>query len=73
MGYIHNSKVRSPAILTPDKEELWLHAKNNDEMGDIIRPIEFDSFIEAYTVSSMVNSPKLDPFDELLTNHYLHC
>ncbi len=56
MKPIHN---RMPVILTPDSEELWLDAANQDQdlLADLLVPYR-DGKLDAYQVSAEVNSPR---------------
>lgn len=56
METIHD---RMPVILTKEAEKIWLDPKVQDAevLGSLLRPFDSDD-LEAYEVSSAVNSPK---------------
>ena len=63
MESIHS---RMPVILSKDAEDRWLDVglSDTDELRDLMIPYP-DNEIEAYEVSSLVNSPKNDMSDVL--------
>ncbi len=50
---------RMPVILTDENEKEWLNPKNTDPdyLQSLLQPYDADN-MEAYQVSSLVNSPK---------------
>ncbi|HBZ09146.1 MAG TPA: SOS response-associated peptidase [Bacillus bacterium] len=50
---------RMPVILKPENESVWLDKSitNTDQLNDLLAPLPED-LMEAYKVSSLVNSPK---------------
>ncbi len=58
LAEIHNTKKRMPLIVPPDSFGAWLSG-DNDEAQDILRAYP-DSELEAWEVSTFVNSPKND-------------
>ncbi|WP_044748965.1 SOS response-associated peptidase [Bacillus alveayuensis] len=58
MADIHN---RMPVILRKEDEETWLNRsiEDNDLLHDLLKPFPADE-MEAYEVSTLVNSPKND-------------
>lgn len=56
MKSIHD---RMPVILKPEDEQTWLNPTNMDPEGlnHLLKPLP-EEFMEAYEVSSLVNSPK---------------
>ncbi|NMD71033.1 SOS response-associated peptidase [Bacillus sp. DNRA2] len=56
MERIHD---RMPVILKPEDEKIWLDPTNNDlgQLTQLLQPLDPD-LMEAYEVSSLVNSPK---------------
>lgn len=50
---------RMPVILNPDDEKTWLDRSINDpeKLNEVLKPLP-DHLMEAYEVSSLVNSPK---------------
>lgn len=50
---------RMPVILKPEDEKIWLDPTNNDieQLTQLLQPLDPD-LMEAYEVSSQVNSPK---------------
>lgn len=52
---IHN---RMPVILRPEEEKMWLNPDTNyNELNPLLKPFNME-LMEAYEVSTMVNSPK---------------
>ncbi|MBL3647052.1 MULTISPECIES: SOS response-associated peptidase [Bacillus] len=60
---------RMPVILTHDNEKEWLNPKNTDPdyLPSLLQPYDADD-MEAYQVSSLVNSPKNNS-PELIESH----
>ncbi len=49
---------RMPVILKPENEAIWLNPKSSPkELNPLLKPLDMD-LMEAYEVSSLVNSPK---------------
>jgi putative SOS response-associated peptidase YedK len=55
---------RMPAILRPEDEKIWLNTKitDTDYLNTLLKPFD-NSLMEAYKVSSLVNSPKNNTID----------
>lgn len=60
---------RMPVILTDENEKEWLNPKNTDPdyLQSLLQPYDADD-MEAYQVSSLVNSPK-NKSPELIESH----
>ncbi|WP_404328999.1 SOS response-associated peptidase [Mesobacillus maritimus] len=55
---VHDIHERMPVILKPDDEKVWLNPKSNPiELNHLLKPLDKE-LMEAYEVSSLVNSPK---------------
>ena len=50
---------RMPVILKPEDEQIWLdpNIKNTERLNQFLKPLP-EKLMEAYEVSSLVNSPK---------------
>lgn len=61
MKSIHD---RMPVILKPDDEKIWLNPAitDSDYLQQFLKPLE-ENLMEAYEVSSLVNSPKNNSID----------
>lgn len=55
---------RMPVILNPEEEKIWLDPSldNTTQLSELLRPLPED-LMEAYEVSSLVNSPKNNSID----------
>lgn len=54
MKNIHD---RMPVILTKDTEKIWLDRSIGEEAKKVLTPYDYRE-MEAYPISSLVNSPK---------------
>jgi putative SOS response-associated peptidase YedK len=56
---VKNIHDRMPVILRPEDEKVWLDplTNNTNSLDHLLKPLS-DELIEAYEVSSLVNSPK---------------
>lgn len=55
---VHDIHERMPVILKPNDEKVWLNPKSNaKELNHLLKPLDKE-LMEAYEVSSLVNSPK---------------
>lgn len=64
MTKIHNTKLRMPVILPPDKERKWISPDLLvDEIKDLMLPLE-DGILQAHTVHKRLNSTKEPSNDE---------
>jgi putative SOS response-associated peptidase YedK len=55
---VHDIHERMPVILKPEDEKVWLNPKSNPkELNPLLKPLDRE-LMEAYEVSSLVNSPK---------------
>ncbi|WHY22626.1 SOS response-associated peptidase [Bacillus halotolerans] len=66
---MENIHDRMPVILTDENEKEWLNPKNTDPdyLQSLLQPYDADD-MEAYQVSSLVNSPKNNS-PELIESH----
>ncbi|GAB3182122.1 SOS response-associated peptidase [Telluribacter humicola] len=70
MARIHNTKVRMPAILTPENERRWLSQDTREEeLKEILQPIS-DTVMQAYTVSPLVTSHSDDSNTKAVIESY---
>jgi putative SOS response-associated peptidase YedK len=60
---VHDIHDRMPVILQPKDEKVWLNPKSNPkELDQLLKPLDRE-LMEAYQVSSLVNSPKNNTVD----------
>jgi putative SOS response-associated peptidase YedK len=60
MAEIHNSKMRMPVILPPERERTWLdRTLPRQEIAKLMRPYD-EKLMRAHTVSKLVSTPGAD-------------